>query len=67
MTQTTIDHLRRLYTQYERIQAASPDMHREALPNLIRHIPVEAGDRGAVLYSRLDAADADAAIRAQIA
>lgn len=67
LTLTTIDHLRHLYTDHERIQAKSPDMHREALPNLIRHIPVEAGDCGAVLYSRLDAADADAAIRAQIA
>ena len=66
MTAADIDALRRLYTQYERIQAASPDVRREVLPNLIRQIPHEAGDRGAVIYSRLDASDADAAIQAQI-
>jgi len=67
MTPATIEQLRQLYTQYERIQATSPDMRRDALPNLIRQIPVEAGDRGAVIYSQLDDADADAAIQAQIA
>lgn len=66
MTNSDIDALRQLYTQYERIQAASPDVRREALPNLIRLIPVEAGDRGAVIYSRLDATNADATIQAQI-
>ena len=67
MTPAAVDHLRQLYTQYERIQAASPDVRREVLPNLIRLIPVEAGDSGAVIYSRLDDADADAAIQDQIA
>jgi GNAT superfamily N-acetyltransferase len=67
MTQTFVDHLRQLYTQHERIQAASPDMRREELPNLIRQIPAAAGDRGVVIYSRLDAASADATIQAQIA
>lgn len=66
MTTTDIDALRRLYTQYERIQAASPDVRREVLPNLIRQIPLEVGDRAAVIYARLDASDADAAIQAQI-
>lgn len=67
VTISDIDALRRLYTQYERVQAASPDLRREVLPNLIRQIPVEAGDRGAVIYSRLDETNADAAIQAQIA
>lgn len=67
MTPTDITALRQLYTQHERIEAASPDVRREVLPNLIRQIPVETGDRGAVIYSRLDAANADAAIQAQIA
>ena len=60
MTPAAVDHLRQLYTQYERIQAASPDVRREVLPNLIRLIPVEAGDSGAVIYSRLDETNADA-------
>jgi hypothetical protein len=67
VTPTDITALRQLYTQHERIEAASPDVRREVLPNLIRQIPVETGDRGAVIYSRLDAANADAAIQAQIA
>jgi len=66
VTTTDIDALRQLYTQYERIQAASPDVRREVLPNLIRQVPVTAGDRGAVIYSKLDAVDADATIQAQI-
>lgn len=66
MTNSDIEALRQLYTQYERIQAASPDVRREALPNLIRLIPVEASDRGAVIYSRLDATNANATIQAQI-
>lgn len=62
-----LDRLRHLYTQYERIQASSLDMRREELPNLIRQIPVEAGNCGAVIYSQLSERDADAAIQAQIA
>lgn len=67
MTPIEINALRQLYTEYERIRPAHPDMRREVLPDLIRLIPVHEGDSGAVIYSQLDAGNADAVIEAQIA
>lgn len=64
---TEIDALRQLYTEYERIRPVHPDVRREVLPNLIRLIPMHDDDFGAVIYSQLDADNADAAIEAQIA
>ena len=66
MTSTEIDALRQLYTEYERIRPAHVGVQRDVLPNLIRQIPVDANDHGTVIYSQLNAADADATIQAQI-
>ena len=50
-----------LYDQYERFSATSPDVRREELPHLIRHVDL-IGHSGTVIFSRLTSASADAAI-----
>ncbi len=54
-----------LYNRELRIEIEYPDMRREALPGLVRHIRPAPG-MSFVSYSRLDAADLDAAIQAQV-
>jgi GNAT superfamily N-acetyltransferase len=58
--------IRDLYDQDQRRNLREPDLLREELPNLVRFVS-RTGGRGIVLYSHLHEAEADAAIRGQIA
>jgi GNAT superfamily N-acetyltransferase len=55
-----------LYDADERFRPCYPDTRREELPTLVRHVDL-LGTFSSVLYSRLSATSADAAIREQIA
>lgn len=60
------DEVLALYDQQERIESDVPNMRREALPNLVRHVD-ERGRQGMVIWSRFDEAAIGAAIEEQIA
>ncbi len=62
-----IDQLIALYTQDQRVNNAFPDGRREVLPNLIRHVSTAEDGEGAIVYSQLTQANADAVIAEQIA
>jgi hypothetical protein len=55
-----------LYDADERERAEYPDLRREELPHLVRQVDL-LGRSGAVIFSRLDEASADAAIAEQVA
>jgi len=55
-----------LYDRHERFEASFPDLRREELAHLVRQVGL-FGNAGAVIYSDLGAATADAAIEAQMA
>lgn len=55
-----------LYDQQLRREVHFPGMRREETPTVIRHVG-ERGDEATVLFSTLDASNADAVIREQIA
>jgi GNAT superfamily N-acetyltransferase len=55
-----------LYDQDERFLATFPDLRREELPHLVRHVDL-VGHSGRVIYSRLTSDSADAAIEEQVA
>ncbi len=55
-----------LYDQHERFAASFPDLRREAVPNLVRHVDL-VGHSSTVLYSQLSADNAEGAIDDQIA
>jgi GNAT superfamily N-acetyltransferase len=55
-----------IFTRQQRIDVDYPDIQREVDGPVIRHIDL-AGDRGFVIYSRLDEDNVEAAITAQIA
>ena len=55
-----------LYDHDERIAATYPDTRREEVGPIVRHLDT-VEHSGIVLYSKLDAASADAAIREQVA
>ncbi len=61
-----VSDLLALYDQHERFSATSPDIHREELPHLVRHVDL-VGHSGTVIFSRLSAESADAAIEQEIA
>lgn len=50
-----------LYDQHERFSAISPDVRREELPHVVRHVDL-VGHSGTVIFSRLSADNVDAAI-----
>jgi GNAT superfamily N-acetyltransferase len=56
-----VSDLLALYDRYERFSATSPDVRREELPHLVRHVDL-VGRSGTVIFSRLSADNADAAI-----
>lgn len=56
-----------LYTQDQRINCTYPDSRREVRPHVIRHVATLAPREGAIIYSRLTEANADAVIREEIA
>lgn len=58
--------IRDRYDHDQRRNLYEPDLVREELSDLVRYVS-PAGERGVVLYSRLDEARAEAAIREQIA
>jgi GNAT superfamily N-acetyltransferase len=55
-----------LYDHDERFVATHPDLRREELPHLVRHVDL-AGRTGVVLFSRLSSETADQAIEEQVA
>src|SRR3712207_37584 len=55
-----------LYDQQQRRDVEHPAMRREVVPNVVRHVEIDGQD-GVVLYTTLTAANADQAIREQIA
>ncbi len=59
-----VEQIRALYDQQQRIAIHYPGTRREVTEHVIRVIEPE---RGAVIYARLDAANADAVIAAEIA
>ncbi|MEZ4706028.1 MAG: hypothetical protein R3A44_02405 [Caldilineaceae bacterium] len=67
MTNHKIDNILALYTQDQRINTTYPDSRRQVLPHLIRDVATSADAEGAIIYSTLNEANADAEIRAQIA
>lgn len=56
-----------LYTQDQRINVTYPDLRRDVLPNLIRHVDKTNTMEGSIIYSQLTAETVDAAITEQIA
>jgi len=55
-----------LYDHDERFAATAPDLRREELPDLVRHVDL-IGHTGTIIYSQLSTETADAAIKDQIA
>jgi hypothetical protein len=60
----TIDELRALYDRYQRIEVEFPTTRREVMPGVVRHSDL-FGRSTTILYTDLDVAHADEAIRAQ--
>lgn len=56
-----------LYDQDQRKDVEYPEMRREVTPTVVRHIDTSGMGEGAVIYSRLDEANAEDAIRQQVA
>ena len=61
------DQILALYTQDQRIDVKYPTMRRGAVGDIVRLLHTDEGGDAAVIYSRLDEARADDAIREQIA
>jgi len=55
-----------LYDQDQRKEVEYPDTRREVTPNVVRHIGISDMGDGAILYSQLNDANAEAAIREQV-
>jgi hypothetical protein len=55
-----------LYDQDQRQDVEYPGMRREVTPNVVRHIDISENREGAIVYSQLDEANADATIRDQV-
>jgi GNAT superfamily N-acetyltransferase len=60
-----VSDLLALYDQYERYLATSPDVRREELPYVVRHVDL-VGQSGTVIFSRLTAETLDVSITEQI-
>ena len=56
-----------LFDREQRIEVTYPDIIRQALPNIVRHIPQSSGNEGYVIYSNLDENTVEDAIQEQIA
>jgi len=61
------DQIIELYTRDQRIDVQYPTVRREAAGKVVRLVHSEADGEGAVIYSRLDEAEVEAAIGEQIA
>jgi GNAT superfamily N-acetyltransferase len=61
------DQIIALYTQDQRFDVEYPNMRREVVGEIVRLVHTEADGEGAVIYSRLDEAGVEAAIREQVA
>ena len=61
-----MDEIRRLYDQWQRINIDYARVRREVTPRTVRLIDTP-NERGTIIYSRLDAATVDEAIRTEIA
>ncbi len=56
-----------LFDQDQRRDVEYPDLRREVMANVVRHIDMSDNGGGTVTYSQLNEADADATIREQVA
>ncbi|MCB9458826.1 MAG: GNAT family N-acetyltransferase [Anaerolineaceae bacterium] len=56
-----------LYDQDQRINVTYPDLRRDVLPRLIRHVDKTNKMEGSIIYSQLTAETVDAAIKEQVA
>lgn len=63
----TIDQLRKIYDQDQRIDVVYPNMRREVLPGLVRQVNLHPGGGGAILYANLGDDAIEQAIREQVA
>lgn len=55
-----------LFNQDQRINVTYPDARREAFPHIVRHVDASGHGEGAIVYSQLDATNADRVIQEQI-
>jgi hypothetical protein len=55
-----------LYDQDQRMDIEYPDMRREVLPRVVRHVDTSDGREGWIGYSHLDEANAEETIREQV-
>jgi hypothetical protein len=55
-----------LYDQDQRKDVEYPDMRREVVPHVVRHINTSGTGEGAIIYSQLNEANADDTIRDQV-
>lgn len=62
---TSMDEIRRLFDQQQRIEIDYAGVRREVTPLIVRQIDAVHG-RGTVIYSQLDETNADEAIRAEV-
>lgn len=56
-----------LYDQDQRKDIEYPDMRREAIPNIVRHVDTSGNKEGTVIHSELNEANVDDMIREQVA
>ncbi len=62
----TLEQLRALFDDDQRIRCEYPMARREAFPHLVRQVDLSDDGEGFIMYSRLTAENADAVIREQI-
>lgn len=55
-----------LYDQDQRVDVLYPNLRREATPVVVRHVDTSGDGEGAIIYSRLDEANANQIIQQQI-
>ncbi|GAB4539154.1 MAG: GNAT family N-acetyltransferase [Anaerolineae bacterium] len=60
------DEIIALYTRDQRVDVVYPTVRREVAGKIVRLVHTQTGGEGAVIYSRLDEAEVEAAIREQI-
>ncbi len=63
----TTSELLKIYDQDQRINVVYPNVRREVLPGLVRHVSLHPGGTGFIIYTNLSDDAADQAIREQIA
>lgn len=62
----TLPKIIAIFDKDQRYDIVYPDLRREVMPNVVRHINISDTWEGAIIHSRLDETNADAEIEAQI-